>query len=438
MAPAPSSPLARLWNKSGAALGAARATGGLVLMAAVVLLALNLRPAVNALGVVIPELRADTGLSGTTAGVLLALPTLCFAVVGFLAAPLAKKLGPQRTVLVAVAAITGGQIWRAVVPGTWALFAGSIVALAGVAIGNVLLPGLVRAYFPRAIPLMTALYTTVLMLGQSLGAGITVPIQQGLGGTWRLGIGMWAATAAVALIPWIVTAVRETANRRQIQRTAPPDHLQHPQQTPAPEAEVSVFQLFRSWHAWAMVLFFGTQSLQAYVVFGWIPEVLTDAGMSAAGAAGLLAVITAMGVPISALVPTLLGGLLRTTRAQSLLVIIFVSACAIGYAWFIMAPTVWTIIPSILIGFGLGAFPMALTLLALRARTANGTNALSAFGQSVGYLWASVGPIAFGFLHDISDGWTAPLLALIATLSLMLTGGLVVVRKWSIEDVIAR
>src|SRR5699024_6809417 len=114
-----------------------RRSGGLVMVAAVVLLALNLRPAVNALVVVLHEMQQDTHLSGTVAGLLVALPTLCFAIVGFTAAPIAARIGSHRAVLVALVAVTGGQVLRAVVPGTWALFVGSIIALSGIAIGNV-------------------------------------------------------------------------------------------------------------------------------------------------------------------------------------------------------------------------------------------------------------------------------------------------------------
>lgn len=154
-----------------------RRSGVVVMVIAVVLLALNLRPAVNALGVVMPELLEATDLSGTVAGLLLALPTLCFGVVGFTASSIAARIGSHRTVLVALVAVTGGQVLRSVVDGTWALFVGSILALAGIAIGNILLPGLIRLHFPFAIGPMTAVYTTVLMIGQALGAGITLPIE---------------------------------------------------------------------------------------------------------------------------------------------------------------------------------------------------------------------------------------------------------------------
>ncbi len=407
-------PLARLTGTA----KRARYTGGLLMITAVVLLALNLRPAVNALGVVIPELQDATGLSGTVAGILLALPTLCFAAMGFFASPLAARIGSHRAVVLALAALVGGQVIRAVIPGTWALFVGSILALAGIAVGNVLLPGLIRLHFPSAIGPMTAVYTTALMVGQTLGAGITVPLEHGLGGDWRLGIGMWAVTAAVALVPWVVAVWR--APRRSGDRSG----------APSADRAISMLALARSPRAWAMAVFFGMQSLQAYVVFGWVPAVLTDAGLTREGAGGILAIITAVGIPISAVVPALLGVIKR----QGLLIVAFNAAMVLGYAGLIVMPATATWLQGLLIGFGLGAFPMALTLMALRSRTSAGTTALSGFGQSMGYLIASIGPVGFGFLHDISDGFTLPLIAMICTLIPMLLAGLVVVRHWAIED----
>lgn len=411
-----------------------RRTGGLVMIGGIVLLALNLRPVVNSLGVVLPDLQQSTGISSTLAGLLGSLPTFCFAFIGFIAPAISARIGPHRAVAYSLIALTAGQVLRAAVPGTAAIFIGSIIALAGIAIANVLLPGLVRLHFPTAIPAMTAIYTTVLMLGQTLGAGITLPIQHGLHGTWRLGIGMWAVTAAVALVPWVVAVARYprpgTAPERQQtapeQQQAAPDRRQAPQQP----SRIGVLQLFRSFHAWAMAVFFGVQSIQAYVVFAWLTSVLIDAGLSDETAAGMLAILTAVGIPISAFVPALLGVL----RHQATLVIGFTSCFVIGYSWLLIAPTTAPWIPALLIGIGLGAFPMLLTLFALRARTPAGTTALSGFSQSIGYLIAATGPVGFGFLHDVTGDWTVPIVALLISLVLFLASGLISVRDWKIED----
>jgi CP family cyanate transporter-like MFS transporter len=249
--------------------------GRTLVTVAVLLLALNLRPVVNALGAVVPELRDATGLPAGVTGLLLSLPTLAFAVMG-LAAP-------------ALAARIAGQLLRAAVPGVPALFAGSLLALAGIAVANVLMPGLVRLHFPDHIPTVTAAYTTLLTIGGAAAAGLTIPVQRGLGGDWRLGIGLWAATAAIALVPWLVlirekvTASTGTGNRLPLRVLA------------------------RTRVAWALALYFACQSMIAYVVFGWLTEILVEQGMSDTSAAAQSSIAIAVGIPLAAVVPPLLG-----------------------------------------------------------------------------------------------------------------------------------
>lgn len=416
---------------------AARRTGGLVMIAAVVLLAFNLRPAVNALGVVLPELQEATGLSGTLAGLLTALPTLCFAIMGFGVSGITAKLGARQVVTLSLVVLTGGQLLRAT-GSLWALFAGSVLTLGAITFGNVLLPGLIRRYFPNSIAPMTALYTTVLMVGQSLGSALALPVEHALGGDWRLGIGMWAATAAIALVPWMAVLVRTPGRRRRNGDDAAPAAggavtIPSAAEEPAPARPVPampMWRLMRIPHAWSMAVFFGIQSLQAYVVFGWVPAVLTAAGMSQDAAGGMLAIATAVGIPISALVPAFLGAY----RRHEVFVFAFIGTLAVGYVGLIVMPLTLPWLTALLIGFGLGSFPMVLTLLAWRAHTPEGTTALSGFSQSIGYLMASIGPVGFGLLHDLSGSYTASLIALIVALIPMLAAGLIAVRDWKIED----
>jgi CP family cyanate transporter-like MFS transporter len=391
--------------------------GGRVLaLVGILLVAVNLRPLVNALGAVIPELQVATGLSGTASGVLLALPTLCFALVGFVAPTLAGRLGTHRTVLLALVVLTGGQLLRAVVPGLPALFLGSILGLAGAAVGNVLLPGLVRLHFPQSIPAVTAGYTTLLMLGGTTGAGLTLPIEHALGGDWRTGIGMWAATAVIAIVPWVAMAIPR-----------PPTAVH------ARNRRLPLRMLASAPLAWAMAGFFGSQSLQAYVQFGWLPSIFTTAGLSDTAAAAQVAIIAGVGIPIAAIVPWLLGRLRRPDG----LVVGFGICYTAGYVGLIVAPASVPWLFSLLLGVGGGAFPMALTLIALRTRSPQGTMALSGFTQSAGYLIASIGPVGFGFLHDVTGSWTAPLVVLIGVVVVMVACGLRVARPRTLEDEIA-
>jgi CP family cyanate transporter-like MFS transporter len=381
---------------------------------AILLLAINLRPVVNALGAVIPELRAATGLPAATTGVLLSLPTLSFAVMGLAAPVLAARIGAHRTVVLTLLALITGQLIRSLVPGTAALFAGSLIALAGIAVGNVLLPGLVRLHFPDRIPAMTAAYTVLLTIGGSAAAALTLPIARGIGGDWRTGLGMWAGTAVIALIPWLVL-IRPNS----VHRTPP---------TVGRRLPLSV--LARTRVAWSLAIYFGCQSMVAYVVFGWLSQILTDAGMTDTAAAFQVAVAIAIGIPLAALVPPLLGRM----RRPAILVVVLASCYIAAFLGLILVAgqAVWVL--SALIGIGTGAFPLALTLIALRARTSMATTSLSAFTQCVGYLIASVGPFGFGVLYGLTGGWTVPLLALCGVVVVQAFAGCLAVRPRYVED----
>lgn len=391
-----------------------RPAGRVLILVSVFALALNLRPAVNALGVVMPELRTSEGLSGGTAGLLLALPTFSFAILGIGAPALAARIGTHRTVLVALVLLTVGQLVRSLVPGLPVLFAGSVLTLAGIAIGNVLLPGLVRLHFPGRVTAVTAGYTTLLLGGGAIGSAVTLPVQQAFGGDWRLGIGIWAALATLVTLPWIATAV--VAGRPAV---ANPGMVRIP-----------VASLRRSPLAWAMAGYFGLQSLQAYVLLGWMPEILVDAGLSTTAAAAQVSLLALMGIPIAMVVPWLVGRL----ASPRLLIVGMVAVYLVGYLGLILSPGSTTALWAILLGLGGGAFPTALTLIAVRARTPTGTVALSAFAQSVGYLMASAGPIVFGLVHDWTGAWTWSLILLVILLMVHLATGVAVSKRRYVED----
>ncbi len=381
---------------------------------AVLLLAINLRPVVNAVGAVIPELRESTGLPASTTGLLLSLPTLSFAVLGLAAPALAARIGSHRTVVLCLLALIVGQVTRVVIPGTAALFAGSVLALAGIAVGNVLLPGLVRLHFPDRITAMTAAYTTLLTIGGAAAAGVTLPIERGLGADWRTGLGMWSLLAVIALVPWLLM-IRGTAAR------------------PAPTAgrRLPLRELARTRVAWALTIYFGTQSMVAYVVFGWLAQILTDAGRTDTAAAFQVSIAITVGIPLAALVPPLLGRLRRPA-----ILVVTLSACYLAaFVGLIIAPSGPAVVVfSMLIGIGTGAFPLALTLIALRSRTSLATTSLSAFTQCTGYLIASVGPVGFGILFDVSGSWTVPLLVLCGVVLIQAGAGVFAVRPRYVED----
>ena len=286
----------------------------------------------------------------------------------------------------------------------------SLLALAGMASANVLLPSLVKLHFPDRIGLMTAVYSTALAIGLTSASVLTVPIGEAYDG-WRSGLTVWAVTAGIAVLPWLALIA----------------HDRRPEEV---EGHVGLLDVARTRLGWLMALFFGLQSLQAYAVFGWFAELYRDAGFSATTAGLLLGVITGVSIPLSILIPWLVG----RSHDQRLLMCLVMASYPIGYLGLIFAPHAGALAWAIFVGIGLATFPLILTLIGLRARTPRGTAALSGFAQSAGYLIAAIGPFGIGVLHDHTGGWTVPLLVLLALCVPQLLLGLAVSRPAYVED----
>ncbi|HEY3686941.1 MAG TPA: MFS transporter [Streptosporangiaceae bacterium] len=381
-----------------------------LLVIGIALAALNLRTAVTSVGPLLDEIRASLGMSGSVAGVLTTLPVLCFAVIGSTGPLLAHRFGERRVVAGAIVFLAAGLVLRSLVASVWLFLLFSAVALVGGALGNVLIPAIIKRSFPHKVGVMTAVYTTAMAIGTTLAAGIAVPIADAAG-SWRVGVGVWFVLAVLALLPWLGLLRRDahTADR---------------------PAAVTMRSLARSRLAWLMAAYFGSQSLQAYVAFGWIAQIFIDNGVSRQEAGLMLAVLTALSIPISLVLPSVAARM----RSQFPLVVAMVMCYVAGYVGMIVAPGGGAWIWSVLIGLGAGAFPLALTMIALRSRHASTTAALSAFAQSIGYLTAGAGPLLFGVLHDLSGGWTVPYALVFAMLAVQLVTGWRVSRPRHIED----
>lgn len=389
-------------------------TRRILVLVGIVVLAFNLRPAAVSVGPILAEIRAGLGMSGTQAGVLTSLPVVAFAVFGGLAPRLARVLGPHRLTLIALLSVVVGLFTRSQVDGVPAFLGFSLLALAGMATANVVLPSLVKHHFPTRVGTMTAAYTTSLAIGLTSASVLTVPLSNALGG-WESGLMVWSLTAAVAALPWVVL-LRE-------------DRVDH-HADDVPRTVIGLGQVARTPLGWWMAAFFGLQSLQAYSIFGWFADIYRDAGFSGSTAGLLLGVITAVSIPTSFIVPALAGRL----RSVAPLIAGFFVCYLVGYLGLIVAPMGGAWLWAVLIGLGTATFPLVLTLIGLRARTPAGTAALSGFTQSVGYLLAALGPFVVGLLHDLSGGWTLPLLVLMALTVPLMVAGMAVARPVYLED----
>lgn len=390
----------------------ARSRAALVAFVGILLVAVNLRAAITSLGALLDEVRGGLHLSGTVAGLVTTLPTLAFAGFGALTPALARRFPPARVLVLAMSALAIGQVVRAWTGSSVVFVAASALALAGIAVANVLLPALVKQYFPERAGLVTGVYTMTLISGTTIAAAGAVPIAHAFG-SWRAGLGAWAVLAVLAILPWIGGAVvRRGAADRERSRTA-----------------VRV-QAHRTRLGWGMALYFGTQSFSGYATMGWLAQLFRDNGYSPEVAGLLLAGVPAFGVPIALLMPAFAG---RRPDLRGPVLAMSVSMFA-SYFGLMLAPHAGAVVWVILLAIGQGAFPLALAMIGLRARTAGGVIALSTFAQSSGYLLAALGPLLVGALYEATGGWQAPLWALVAAAVVQTASGLAVARPRHIED----
>ncbi|MFH9577622.1 CynX/NimT family MFS transporter [Streptomyces globisporus] len=383
-----------------------------------VLAALNLRPAITSLGALLEEVREGLHMSGSVAGVLTSVPPLCFAVFGVMAPRLARRFGAGTVVCAGMAAIAVGLVVRPYIGSTAGFLAASALALMGIAVSNILMPVIVKRWFPDRVGTMTGLYSMALALGTALAAALTVPVTGALGGNWQTGLVVWAVLAAVAVLPWIFL-VRD--------RTPAPGQ---PAPAAANASEAPPLKIARSRTAWGLACFFGLQATAAYITMGWMPQIFRDAGVSAGTAGLLLAVTMAMGVPLAFVIPRVASRL----KNQGPIVVVLGLCGLIGYSGLYLAPAAGAWAWAVLLGVANCAFPLALTMIGMRARSGAGVVRLSAFAQSTGYLLSIPGPLLVGVLYQHSGGWGLPIALMAGLMIPQMVAGILAGRDRTIED----
>ncbi|MEU7606096.1 MFS transporter [Streptomyces sp. NPDC041003] len=404
---------------------------GPVLIVGIVLAALNLRPAITSLGALFEETRTGLGMSGTVAGLITSVPALCFAVFGVTAPRLSRRFGPAAVVCAGMAAVATGLLIRPFTSGAAGFLAASALSLAGIALTNVLLPVIVKRYFPDRVGTMTGLYSMALAAGTSLAAAATVPLTGALGGSWRAGLLIWAVLALVAVLPWLpVARVSRRAERAGAAAAAGAGTAVRADAGP---------RVVRSRTAWALACYFGLQATGAYITMGWLPQIFRDAGVSASTAGVLLAVTMVMGVPLAFVIP----GLAARMKNQGAIAAVLGAFGLTGYLGLYFAPAAGAWAWALLLGISNCAFPLVITMIGLRAKSPAGVVKLSAFAQSTGYLISIPGPLVIGTLYQHSrghlpavagGGWDLPLALMAGLLVPQVVLGILAGRDRTIED----
>lgn len=350
----------------------------IVLGASLVLIAFNLRSLFSSLSVLLPEVMQATGLSATGASLLTTLPVLCLGLFAPFAPGLAQRFGAERTLLGALLllALGTGLRWFESVP---LLFVATFLAGAAIAIGNVLLPGLVKRDFADKVALMTGLYTMALCAGSAAAAGLTLPIEHLITGSWSGALAVWAVPVLIVLLIWIPQAL---GSRRQVSHRG-----------------FRVVGLWRDRLAWQVTLFMGLQSALAYCIFGWLAPILRERGFDGA-TAGAIVSVSVMTQVITCLAVPAFAVRLKDQRGINVALVVVAVIALLGI---LFAPTSTVLFWAVLQGIGQGGLiAAAMTLIVLRSPDSHVAAHLSGMAQGVGYVLAAFGPLLVGLIR----GWT--------------------------------
>lgn len=363
----------------------------MIVAVAILLVAVGLRAPIIAASPLLHEIQGSLHLSSAEAGLLTTLPVLCFGAFSPLAPLLARRWSMELIVFCSTIVLLAAIALR-LVPSTPLLYCGMLLAGIAIAIGNVLLPALIKRDFPQNGGTMTGAYVTALTLGAALPAGLTVPLERAGGLDWRGALAMWGVVPLLALLAWI-------------------PQLRADHRVADAAARVSLRALLRDRVAWYVTAFMGLQSLGFYTTTAWLPTLFVSHGMDSRNAGWLLSLANTIGIPVVLLVPVLCAKM----RDQTPVVLAMAALYSIALAGLIVDPIPLAVLWIALLGIAQSmTITLAFTFMMLRSPDAAHAAQLSSMSQFGGYMLAAAGPFLFGALRDATSGWTVPLLAVVA------------------------
>lgn len=357
---------------------------------ALVLIGLNLRAGITGASALLHDLQAVLGYGALVAAIIPSIPTLCFAMAGATTSWLTGRVGVEKAILLALAMLAGGLLLRAI-PSTGMLVAGSVVGMSGLAVCNVAMPSFIREHFAARTSLMTAVYTVTMTTGGTLTSVAVVPLAQALGSP-SAAVGAVGIAAVAAFLGFLPVALH--AHRNTVRASA---------------GHVSPWPLLRTRKGLLLTAIFTLQALLAYALLSWFPYMLTTMGLSASESGLMFGLMQLVSVP-AGMVLIAIGSRPRMLRPAFYLVSITMLA---GIGALLLLPTSLSVVPAVLLGFGLGIFPLVMVMISRSGTSTAETTALSTLAQSTGYLLATAGPFGMGLLHSATGGWTLPLVLLL-------------------------
>ena len=375
-----------------------------IMIVGIVFIAVNMRAPLTSVGPLIELIRGHFSISNTLAGMITTLPLLSFAFFSPFVPKLGRRFGMERVLFIAIITLTFGILLRSF-SGVANLYVGTAVLGLAIAVCNVLLPSLIKREYPKQIGLMTGVYSISMNLFGAIASGAGIPIAVGLGYGWQGALGIWGILSFVSILFWLPQVRSRSLNKPTVV------HL---------SAENKV-NLWRSPLAWQVTLFMGLQSTLFYVLVTWLPEILKQQGVSADQSGWLLSIMQLTILPFTFIAPILAGRM----SDQRLLVAITSSLLLTGNLGLLYGSLQYIVVWVVMLGIGAGfAFSLAMIFFSLRTENAGQAAELSGMAQSFGYLLAAMSPMLFGYLYDLTNSWTIPLLILIGASILLLIAGL--------------
>ncbi|WP_010531398.1 CynX/NimT family MFS transporter [Lentibacillus jeotgali] len=386
----------------------------ILLVTGIIVIAFNLRAAITSVGPLANVIGDDLGLASWSVGILTSLPLIAFAVMSPVAPKLGNKFSNEIVLIAGMVVLLIGILARSV-PMAVFLYGGTLLIGLGIAVSNVLLPGIIKERFPRRVPLMTSVYSVAMGLVAALASGVSIPLADKAGFGWEWSLAVWGIPALAGVIIWVYFVKRRrAANEVSVHYVAASD-----------------VRMWKSRLAWEVAIFLGLQALLYYVIIAWLPAILQDYGASSGTAGWMLSYAQFIGLPAS-LLPVLAGKF----RSQSGLTVGICLLAAAGSAGLLFGQSNLIMIASVtLLGISTGGlFPLALSFLGMRTSDAQQAAELSGMAQALGYFLAALGPIIIGYLNDITSGWQMPLTMLLVISVLMAIVGYGAGRNRTVED----
>ena len=365
----------------------------LLILLGILFISFNLRAPITAVGSIVDMIQADGGLSNAAAGMITTLPLIAFAIVSPFVSKIFAKIGHGKTMLLGLCLILAGELCRSYT-GMKGLFLGTIIIGSGIAIGNVLIPSIIKMHFKNRVGLVTSIYTSGMCIFAAVGAGISLPLAKGMSFGWKHTLAIWFVLTLVTILIWLPQTRKKT--------------VQTPVKTMVKEAEECASSVWKDPLAWWVTLFMGTQSLIFYSLVAWLPTILISKGMTEAFAGNMAFLFQIMAIPATILIPMFCDKL----KDQRILVFLTCSVYATGMLLFLVGTHPFFMLCAVIcmsIGMG-GSISLSIAFISLRSPNSSKAAELSGMSQSAGYLFAALGPILTGFLYDTLSVWSAPLI----------------------------